>query len=531
MSRRFPTLDHVWLFAGVAFIALRPLLTPIPPNDFWWHMATGRIIVQTGVIPTTDIFSFTQSGTTFYNQSWLAQVLMYAFHSLGGAPLLIVVQALVLALAYGLLLQLCIRRSGSIRLSVGLLLLAIMPLSFDNWLVRPQSYAFPLFVAFLVILTDWRKGGSLREKGGDATLQTPKTPGVKHTLWLLPLLMMIWVNLHGSFVLGGALITLTFIGEAVRRFIENRRAEAAWAHRPVGKPEDSMQRPEPTYRPPLRQLLVWGGLTAAALLINPRGFEVLLYVRDLLNSSAVTTLVTEWAPPTTRDISGVIFVLFLMFAFATLAYARHRPDPIDMLIAGALLWLAFGAVRNIVWFGMAATPLLVVQTASRVESRSGERPRFSGAPKLNATLIGFITLLILLALPWVKPILDLPPELGSLLAPGTPIAAVEHMQNDPRRPQHLFNEMGYGSYLIWAAPDQPVFVDTRIEVYPYEQWQEYILLNNGIDVPELFDKYQIDGLLLDNAVQADLLEVVRADPDWEVRYEDDYTTYLIRSDE
>ncbi|MFP4438209.1 MAG: hypothetical protein ACLFVO_13245 [Chloroflexaceae bacterium] len=522
--RQFPTLDHVWLFAAVALIALRPLLTPIPPHDFWWHMATGRLIVQTGAIPTVDQFSYTQAGEPFYNQGWLAQVLMYGIHSLGGVPLLLVVQAAVVALTYGLLLLLCIRRSGALRLSVGVLLMTTMPLSFDNWNVRPQTYAFPLFIAFLYILTMWR----LRDSAQDATSQSLLKG---HRLWLLPLLMVVWVNLHGSFVLGGALIAMTFVGEWLRRFIADRREAAAWATRPIGEAEDVLHRPPQPTRPPLMPLVVWGAVTALALLINPRGLEVLAYVRDLLSTSAVTSLVTEWAPPTIRDIGGMIFFLFVMFSVAVLTYARRRPDLVDMLFAAAFFWLALGAVRNIVWFGMVMTPLLVVLLAARnpVDADTPvTQTRFQGLPAMNWVLIGILSLLLLLGLPWVKPALDLPPELGSLLDQDTPVAATTFMRADAQRPERLFHAMSAGSYLIWAAPEQSVFIDPRIELYPMEQWHDYINLSNGENVDALLAKYQIDGLLLDNEQQEALLEHVRADPAWDVRYEDAQSTYLVR---
>src|SRR6476661_8523982 len=93
------TLNHVWLAVALMLIALRPLLTPIPPNDFWWHMATGRAIVAQGAIPVIDSFSYTQAGQPFFNQGWLAQLLMYAIYQLGGIPLTYIFQALVIALA------------------------------------------------------------------------------------------------------------------------------------------------------------------------------------------------------------------------------------------------------------------------------------------------------------------------------------------------------------------------------------------------------------------------------------------------
>lgn len=514
------TLDDVWIFAALALVALRALLTPIPPHDFWWHLATGRAIVAAGAVPTVDSFSYTRAGEPFFNQSWLAQLLMYGLHRLGGVPLLVAFQALLLAGAYGLLLRLCLRRSGAARLSAGFIMAATMPASFDNWIVRPQSYALPLFVGFLYALDRWRAD----EGGGGLGGRWRRT-----RLWLLPALGAIWVNLHGSFVLGGALVALTFAGEAAERWWLARRAEAAWASRPVGRAEDVLERPDPPRRPPLSDLLLAGALVGASWLLNPAGLAVLGYVRGLLGSSAVTRLVTEWAPPTIRDPNSVIFFLFITLGIAILAYSRRRPALPDMLVAGAFLWLGLSAVRNNIWFTAAATPLLVGQLAGWRDPAARPARAFQGLPALNAAVVGIFALLLALALPWVKPILGLPPQLGALVDADTPAAAVERLRADPARPARLFHAMGYGSYLIWAAPEQKVWADPRIELYPFEQWLDYQQLSAGEEAAELLARYQVDGLLVSREDQAGLIAFARGRPqEWELRYEDDHSAYFAR---
>ncbi|HEU5100463.1 MAG TPA: hypothetical protein VFU22_15650 [Roseiflexaceae bacterium] len=502
------TLDHVWLAAALMLIALRPLLTPIPPNDFWWHMATGRATLAAGGVPRVDSFSYTQFGQPFFNQGWLAQLLMYGLYQLGGLPLIIIAQALVIALAYGLLLRLCLRRTGQVQLSVGLLLLTTLPLSFDNWLVRPQSYAFPLFVGFLTILTEYRLG-------------------IKSRLWLLPPLMILWANIHGSFVLGGVLIAATLVGEWLKRRIAAWREATSWASKPIGAPEDVLTRPAPERPPALLPLLLWGAATALALLINPRGLEVIGYVRNLLSTSAVTNLVTEWAPPIIRDPGGIIFFLFLCLCIAILTYARRRPDLTDFLLFYTFLWNALSASRNIVWFGFVATLLVVVQAATLLGTPRSARG-VVGSPTLNAVLIGMLGLLLAIALPWWKPAL-LPPSVGALLSEDTPVAAVDYMRAQPDRSRRLFHTEAYGSYLIWHAPEQPVFIDTRIELYPIEQWRDYIDLGQGKNTAALLEKYAIDGLLLDTVRQKPLIAFARRDGGWVERYKDEHTVYFTRA--
>lgn len=485
------TLDHVWIAAALILLALRPLLTPIPPHDFWWHLATGRLTLEQGAIPTTDTFSYTRTGTPFYNQGWLAQVAMFLVYQAGGIPLTLIVQALVIAGAYGGLLWLCVRLTGRVRLSIALLLLTTLPLSFDNWNVRPQSYVFPLFVASLIILTLHRRG--------DAA-----------PLWLLPPIMIIWVNLHGTFVLLPVLLVLTLFGMLI----------------------DIVRAPAAQRRERLRSLVIgrsalilWSVAVGIAMLINPRGIEILSYVRNLVGSSAVTNLVTEWAPPTVRDINGTIFYLFVIGFFLALAYGRTRPDPGSLLMALAFLWLALGATRSIVWFGFVATPLLCVQLAALLPP---PRRTFAGQSLINGILIGLLLVMLAIGSPWLKPLL-LPPSVGALLSPETPVAAVAALRREPERPQRLFHAMSYGSYLIWAAPEQRVFIDPRIELYPYSQWQEYIAFGQALNLNDMQRTYQFDALLLDRKEQQSLVEAIRRDSTWQLRYEDSQTVLFVRA--
>src|SRR5258705_4008102 len=119
--------------------------------------------------------------------------------------------------------------------------------------------------------------------------------------------MVLGVNIHGSFVLGGVLIAVTLAAEWLKRRGTSWREATSWASKPIGAPEDVLNRPEPAHMPPLMPLLIWGAATALALLLNPRGLEVIGYVRNLLGTSAVTSLVTEWGPPRIPGRGGMIF--------------------------------------------------------------------------------------------------------------------------------------------------------------------------------------------------------------------------------
>ncbi len=99
-------LEHLWLALVPVMVALKVLLTPIAPYDFWWHLAYGREIVRSGTVPALDVFSYTRAGAPYFDQPWLAQVLMYGGYQWFGATGLQVIQAILVAGTYTLLIAL-----------------------------------------------------------------------------------------------------------------------------------------------------------------------------------------------------------------------------------------------------------------------------------------------------------------------------------------------------------------------------------------------------------------------------------------
>jgi len=82
--------------------------------------------------------------------------------------------------------------------------------------------------------------------------------------------------------------------------------------------------------------------------------------------------------------------------------------------------------------------------------------------------------------------------------------------------------MGYASYLEWAIPEQRVFLDPRVELFPLTMWQEYIEISNGLDIPELLDKYGVDRVLSSRDLQPKLAQALADSSGWSLEYEDAY---------
>jgi hypothetical protein len=176
-----------WMRALLA-PALVFIATAIDRNyqtDLWHHLARGRAIVTEGRLLNKDRFTYTVSGQPFQDVNWGWQVLSYQLYTLGGLPLVQVANSTILALMMAVLVALAWRRSGSLVAASAVGIFAFFGL-WQLLIIRPQTLSLFLFVILYGVLE-----GAARRR------------------WLLllpPLLMALWVNVHGGFPIGLLLI-------------------------------------------------------------------------------------------------------------------------------------------------------------------------------------------------------------------------------------------------------------------------------------------------------------------------------------
>src|ERR671936_2172690 len=200
-------------FAAIFAIALKPVVD----NDVFWHLATGRYMWATGRIPQADPFSWTVPGRTWIAHEWLTELWLYPLYSHGGYAALMLVFAAIITAAFAVSYATARLLGASRPLGVGVTMLAAVA-SYHTWGVRPQMISM-----LLMALTAW-----LLTRAGLPAFPTAQdnghaeAAGPRRALWALPALMVLWVNLHGGFIFGLALIGLFTLGQS---------AEAWWACR------------------------------------------------------------------------------------------------------------------------------------------------------------------------------------------------------------------------------------------------------------------------------------------------------------
>lgn len=179
MSHRIPPGLVVRIAAAMFVICL--LIPTVPDVDVWGHTMFGGEIVNAGTIPDRDHFSFT-SDQAWINHEWLSEVLMYGSYAGGGGAGLVMLRLTLMALLFGLLWD-TLRRQGVNREITLVLVMVFAMLTYPRTLpMRPQLFSLVAFAALVAILI--RYDGHRRVRA----------------LAPIPLLMVVWANSHGGFI-------------------------------------------------------------------------------------------------------------------------------------------------------------------------------------------------------------------------------------------------------------------------------------------------------------------------------------------
>lgn len=491
LARVFPSLgvEHLWVMAVLTLVGVFIALVPTVPHDFWWHLKAGELVFEGG-IPRTNLFAWTLPVDHPYTYAtWLGEWLFYVCYRFGGFAGPVLVRNVLGVGGFVLVACEARRRSGSWRLAALAVLLAAL-MTINNLTTRTQNWAWVPFGGFVLVLGAY-VGGGMRAR----------------VLFVLPVLMAFWVNVHGSFVLGFVLVGLVAVGETLRCVLR------------------------------LPGALVWGrvlwlyGVGVAvvlAMLCNPSGVGIFGYVANLLSNTTSQGLVNEWQPPTPHGIAGVCFFASILGLVVAVWLARRRLTPTDLLVVCAFLWLAWGGQRFVVWYGMVAMPMLVQCLARSPGVRS---VRVAVPAFLVWVPMGLFLVILVAVQPPLKARLALPlpyrslfvelPGAPQLFSADTPVGATAYLRAHPIEGR-LFNEMGYGSYLDWALyPVGQVFIDTRVELYPLTLWQDYVAISEAYGYRQLLvERYGVERVLLDRLRQPRLAAALASDPLWVREYAD-----------
>ena len=465
--------DLLWLSLALLPLVGLSFLMEIPAQDYWWYLRLGQDILKSGgTVPAVDLMSWTRAGQPTFYQQWLAGLIFWLVYALGGAGLTFLLRGLLLALAYGLTWRMIREASGPRLATILTLLLGLA--SSNNWVMRPQLFVYPLFVACLWVLYRWQNGQN-------------------KTLWLLPAATLLWVNLHGSFIL-----PLVLAGAAL--------AFGSGARKPLAFSFAAM---------------------LIATLLNPHGFGVWGYLAFILQSPSDQLFSVEWYPPSNAGWQMNLFFGWLLLFPALVAFSPRKLSRLEWVWFLGFGWLALSGTRYVIWF-LFLLAIFSADLLAEWTNRLLDRPVEKINARLNGALAQLILLLSLLFLPGLRDSWwESAPPLYEQTT--TPAAAVTSLKAHPDLRGNLWNDYAFGSYLDFALPSRPVSIDTRMYSYPPEQWSQYVSISNAEPGWEfVLARADVNLLLLSTASQAPLIEAVSASSEWCEQYRDPYAILFAR---
>lgn len=497
---RLPRLE-LPAVAAILAVTLGCVAYPLSDYDFFWHLRTGYLILESGSIPNQDPYSFTAHGAPWEVQGWLFDLAMaYVHQGMGDTGLRLFFALWVVAALWVVHATVRLHLSDTSRaLPVTLACAAGASMYF---VARPLVATLVGFAFTLFLLLKYRRTG--------------------RAVWLfgIPVVMAVWVNLHFGFVTGLGLIGLVFLGDTLSR----------------GMPIDGAPFDKGRFTPALFMGVMLASFVALGA--NPDGYGALATMLEMTRLSA-GSVVVEWQSPDFHLPGPMGFLLPVALAILANALSRRRPDWIDLVLFFAMTGGALYSMRHMPLAAIALAPVIargfagwsplpwsnrwLASLPASLRRRGGEDLGDRAYP-LNIAL-GVLGVLAILA---VRPLIQ--GWQDTRLRMAIPVEATEFLESR-QLPGPILNEYATGGYLIWRLhPDWKVFVDGRYTPYPPQVIGDYMrMVHIGRGWMQLLDRYGIQTVLA-RAPDAGFAQALVSSGRFRLVYQDAQFGVLIRSE-
>jgi hypothetical protein len=403
-----------------------------------------------------------------------------------------ILSAALIAATYWLLLKLLFRLRVNTLVAIALVTIGALASSL-HWLARPHLFTILLTVPWYAILLRYRRG----EVG-------------PRTLLALPLLMLLWVNLHGGFLIGFILLGVFLVVDGWTSFAGDAAA-----------------------RQRIKPLAVSAILSIAAGLANPAGWHIFPHVLSWFGQRFLIDYTIEYQSPNFHTLGPLLFLGLLLLILVLVARSRQPLAWVDVTLLVVWTYFALYSVRNIPIFVVVALPILGQLASAWLTSAAlprGLREHLERVSQNTAAVEHLSkpiwpTLIIAAALVIAT---SSPAAINAAFDPQVfPVTAAQYVKSHGIE-GHMFNYFTWGGYLLYALyPQQRVFIDGQTDFYGETLTREYnqvtILAD---DWAAILQKYAVDWIIY--PTQAPLSQFLGERADWTLIFRDDTASIFVR---
>ena len=475
------------LVGGVLLVILSLFISTEQDPDFWWHLRIGRWMAENGKLPSTDIFTYTVPSHVWTDHEYLTEILMWLTYSRAGLAVLCVAFGLITWAGF-LLIYRQVRQQPFVIVGVGLAVGAIA--GAPIWGPRAQMITFALSCLQLYWLQGYLSGRS-------------------RALRFFPLVMVLWANLHGGWVIAFVWLGIAMAAELV-----------AWA----------WDRSNLAHRMHLRFLLIITAASAVAVAATPHFLSLYPYPFQTEGSVAQQKLIVEWFSP---DFHQVYLRPFEAMVFLLIAgFALRRPSLYEFLLTAVALGLALQSVRNVALFVAATTPVLINSYSESWNAMARARGWSLVLPPRRLFAVTTSVVLIVIAGATAVRIAGSISPANQLSMDRTtyPVGAADWLAAHPDVGTRMYNQYGWGGYLanrFYPQANRAVFIfgEAALMGDPLlNQYEDVQTLRP--DWKQVLDQWKVDYVVYNRGEP--LANVLATQPDWTLVYQDSVAVIYVR---
>ena len=497
LVRLLPSLTDVAFLLPVAFLFLvmQGARTLLGDGDTGWHVRTGEWILRNGRVPHSDIFSYTMPGQPWFAWEWLWDLSFGWMHRQWGMNAVVLASMMVLGVTFALLFRLILQRCANPFLAIAVTGLAAAG-SCIHYLARPHLFTFVFVVAFYWILE-------------------AASEGRPRLLWLLPVLMVVWTNMHGGFLAGLLLIGIYTAGNAASWLLEN----------------DAERRGAALTR--IAWFAAAGAASFAATFVNPYFYHLHVHIYEYLRDPQLWQTVQEFQPLSFQGPTALFGEPMLALGVLAAAWMLYQRRFVHALLLAGWAHLALMSARNLPLFLLIAAPGVAEMLSEllRVAKRAGMREwirraaarfeeigaEFGPLDRIPRAHLASAAVMALVALG-----ISAPHSSAKFRAEYDPSRYPAKALNVLRSAdsQRIFTHDEWGDYLIYNLyPSRKVFVDGRSDFYGPKFGEKYLdVMRVKCDWEQNLNQYAVDTILL--PVDESLAGALKQSQKWRVVYDD-----------
>jgi len=460
--------------------------------DIWWHLKVGDWIVQHAAVPHTGILSRTAANRPWIAYSWGYEVLMSRAYAWGGI-LGIGLYGTLLTIGVAFAVYWMLRRIAG-RFWVAWLLTVACCYPFLFMIMpRPVFFSIMLFCVVLALLFEANRSGRVE------------------TLYWLPLIFLLWANLHIQFIYGlvpvGMLLGVNLLMRVVERLIPTLSPKEG---NKGGAPSGLSWVPEflaPPSLPAGKLALIAAGCLLATC-IGPYSYHLYGVVAEYSKAKSAYSLIVELQPLTFRAMNHYVQLLLCAAAFIAVGWQK-RVDLFKLALLSVAAVVAFRTMRDS-WFLCTVAAACIADVASVY----GERERSESPVELAGVLAVVAVALLLFA----RGVGFTQQGLDQTISHRFPVKAVNFLRQNPV-PGPLYNTLDWGGFLMWYMPNYPVAIDGRNDLYGDELDELFISTQRGAESYRQDPYLNEAGLVLIRRTDG-LYYALNQDPRFSLIYQD-----------